>query len=170
MEDGRSRPSGPMRLPFLCPRLNPRSNPCINREKTTVTVVPLKRRRWTVIISALLCGVLAVVVLFTNRAAFFSPLAVVVVAAIGLAAVLFQLRRRGHAGAPSVRQPLWLNLAGTLLAVAALLSDLLHKKPQWTETLALGAVAVFAISGAYLLRAFRKSGGTSTADRSQGRV
>jgi drug/metabolite transporter (DMT)-like permease len=144
--------------------------PLYKSRKITVTVVPLKRRRWTVIISGLLCGVLAVVVLFTNRAAFFSPLAVVVVAAIGLAAVLFQLRLRGHAAAPSVRQPLWLNLAGTLLAVAALLSDLLHEKPQWTETLALGAVAVFAISGAYLLRAFRKSGGTSTADRSQGRV
>src|SRR2546422_11106864 len=51
-----------------------------------------KPRRWTVIASGLLCGVLALVVLYTNRSAFFSPLAVVVVGAIGLAAVLLQLR------------------------------------------------------------------------------
>src|SRR3989442_15960173 len=84
-----------------------------------------KPRRWTVIASGLLCGVLAVVVLFTNRSAFFSPLAVVVVAAIGLAAVLLQLRLRNRTGVPSVRQPVWLNLIGTLLAVSALFSDLL---------------------------------------------
>ena len=50
------------------------------------------RRRWTVIASGLLCGALALVVLFTNRGAFFSPLAVVVMGAVGLAAVLLQLR------------------------------------------------------------------------------
>ena len=49
-------------------------------------------RRWTVIGSGLLCGILAVIVLFTNPRAFASPLAVVVLAAIGLAAVLLQLR------------------------------------------------------------------------------
>jgi hypothetical protein len=121
-----------------------------------VTAAPHRSRRWTVIASGLLCGVLAVVVLFTNRSAFFSPLAVVVVAAIGLAAVLFQLRLRGRAGVGSVRQPVWLNLTGTLLALAALVSDLLHKAPQWTETLALAAVATFAVSGAQILHAFRK--------------
>ena len=41
-------------------------------------------RRWTVIASGLLCGALALVVLFTNRGAFFSPLAVVVMGAVGL--------------------------------------------------------------------------------------
>lgn len=96
------------------------------------------------------------VVLFTNRAAFFSPLAVVVVAAIGLAAVLFQLRLRKHSGAKSVRQLPWLNLTGTLLALAALFSDLLHRAPQWTETLALAAIATFAVSSAQILHAFRK--------------
>jgi uncharacterized membrane protein len=117
-----------------------------------VTVVPHKSRRWTVIASGLLCGVLAIVVLFTNRSAFFSPLAVVVVAAIGLAAVLLRNRTAG----PSVRQPVWLNLIGTVLALSALFSDLLHMRPQWTETLALAAVATFAVSGAHILHAFRK--------------
>ena len=121
-----------------------------------MTTVPPKSRRWSVIASGLLCGVLAVVVLFTNRSAFFSPLAVVVVAAIGLAAVLLQLRLRNRTGVPSVRQPVWLNLIGTLLAVSALFSDLLHMRPQWTETLALAAVATFAVSGAHILHAFRK--------------
>ena len=135
-----------------------------------MAVVARKPRRWTVIISGLLCGVLAVVVLFTNRAAFFSPLAVVVVAAIGLVAVLFRLRLRNRDGTSSVRQPVWLNLLGTLLAIAALLSDLLHQKSQWTETLALAAVATFGVSGAYILRAFRKSGGNSTANRTEAGV
>jgi uncharacterized membrane protein len=135
-----------------------------------VAVVVRKPRRWTVIISGLLCGVLAVVVLFTNRAAFFSPLAVVVVAAIGLVAVLFRLRLRNRDGTSSVRQPVWLNLLGTLLAIAALLSDLLHQKSQWTETLALAAVATFGVSGAYILRAFRKSSGNSTANRTEAGV
>ena len=40
-------------------------------------------RSWTVIASGLLCGVLALIVAFTDRAAFFSPLAAVVVAAVG---------------------------------------------------------------------------------------
>ena len=47
-----------------------------------------RSRRWTVIASGLLCGALAVVVLFTNRGAFFSPLAIVVMGAVGFAAVL----------------------------------------------------------------------------------
>jgi drug/metabolite transporter (DMT)-like permease len=132
-----------------------------------VTPTSIQRRRWTVITSGLLCGVLAVVVLFTNRAAFFSPLAVVVVAAIGFAAVLFQLRLRNRGGTRSVRQPVWLNLLGTALAIAALFSDLLHQRPQWTEALALAAVAIFGISGAYILRGVRKSSRASTADRSE---
>src|SRR5438876_399574 len=77
------------------------------------------------------------------------------IAAIGLAAVLLQLRLRNRTGVPSVRQPVWLNLIGTLLAVSALFSDLLHMRPQWTETLALAAVATFAVSGAHILHAFR---------------
>jgi hypothetical protein len=45
-------------------------------------------RRWTVIASGLLVLALALVVIYTGPAAFFSPIALVVVAAIGLAALL----------------------------------------------------------------------------------
>jgi len=45
-----------------------------------------RNRRWNVIGSGLLCAAFAVVVLYTSPRAFFSPLALVVVAAIGLAA------------------------------------------------------------------------------------
>jgi uncharacterized membrane protein len=115
-----------------------------------------KRRRWTVIASGLLCGVLALVVLYTNRSAFFSPLAVVVVGAIGLAAVLLQLRFHNRQQTNVVHPPVWLNVVGILLALAALFGDLLRLSPQLTETLALGAVGSFAISSAIILHAFRK--------------
>ncbi len=115
-----------------------------------------KPRRWTVIASGLLCGVLALVVLFTKRGAFLSPLAVVVVGAIGLAAVLLQLRLRNRGQTNVVRPPVWLNVLGILLALASLFGDLLRLNPQLIETLALGAVGSFAISSAIILRAFRK--------------
>lgn len=117
---------------------------------------PLKPRRWTVISSGLLVGVLALVVLFTSRRAFFSPLAVVVVGAIGLAAVLIQLRLQQREGTPTVHPRLWLNVLGVLLALAAFVSDFFHRGPQLTEGLALGAVMSFAVSGAIILHAFRK--------------
>lgn len=113
-----------------------------------------KPRRWTVIASGLLCGVLALVVIYTNRGAFFSPMALVVVAAIGLAAVLLQLRFRNRANA--VHPPVWLNVVGIALALAALFSDFLHLSPQLAESMALGAVGSFAISGALILHAFRR--------------
>ena len=115
-----------------------------------------KPRRWTVIASALLCGALALVVLYTNRRAFFSPLAVVVVGAIGLAAVLLQLRLRNPQQTNVVRPPLWLNILGILCALSALFGDLLRLTPQLIETLALGAVGSFAISSAIILHAFRR--------------
>ena len=113
-------------------------------------------RRWTVIASALLCGVLALVVLFTNRRAFFSPLAVVVVGAIGLAAVLLQLRFHNDQKINAVRPPMWLNVLGIVFALAALLGDLLHVSPQIAESFALGAIGSFAVSSAVILHAFRK--------------
>lgn len=115
-----------------------------------------KPRRWTVITSGLLCGVLALVVLYTNRSAFFSPLAVVVVGAIGLAAVLLQLRFRNRQQISVVRPPVWLNVLGIVLALAALFGDLLGLSAQLTETIALGAVGSFAVSSAIILHAFRK--------------
>lgn len=113
-------------------------------------------RRWTVIASGLLCGALAVVVLYTKRGAFFSPLAVVVVAAIGLAAVLLQLRFYNREQRSPVRSPLWLNLLGILFALAALFADALRLGPEMAQIMALGAVTSFGVSGAVVLHAFRK--------------
>ena len=115
-----------------------------------------KPRRWTVIASGSLCGVLALVVLFTDRGTFSSPLAVVVVAAIGLAAVLLQLRMRNREKVPVVRPPVWLNVVGIILAVTALFSDVLHLSSGVTQLAALGAVGSFAISSAVILHSFRK--------------
>jgi hypothetical protein len=116
----------------------------------------LRSRRWTVIASGLLCGVMALVVIFTNRRAFYSPLAVVVMGAIGLAAVLLQLRLGTRHQAQAAHPPAWLNLLGILFALAALVSDLLRLNPQLTEILALGAVGSFGVTGVIVLRSFRK--------------
>jgi uncharacterized membrane protein len=113
-------------------------------------------RRWTVIASGLLCGAVALVVLFTNSGAFFSPLAVVVMGAIGLAAVLLQLRLQNRDQAQSSNSPVWLNVLGILFALAAFFGDLLHFTPQLIEALALGAVASFGVSGVIILHSFRK--------------
>jgi membrane associated rhomboid family serine protease len=115
-----------------------------------------RSRRWTVIASGLLCGALAMIVLFTNRGAFFSPLAVVVMGAVGLAAVLLQLRLQNPDQAQSSSSPAWLNVLGILFALAAFFVDLFHVNPQVTEALALGAVASFGVSGVIILRSFRK--------------
>lgn len=61
------------------------------------------RRRWTVIAAGLLILALALVVIYTGPAAFLSPIALVVVAAIGLAALLFQIRFRQDL--PEIRSP-----------------------------------------------------------------
>src|SRR5579864_7222885 len=113
-------------------------------------------RRWTVIASALLCGGLGLVVIYTRRSAFFSPLAVVVVAAIGLAAVLLQLRYYNREHSNPVHAPVWLNLVGVLFALSALLSDFLGLSWQMAQVMALGAVGSFAISSGLILHAFRK--------------
>ena len=73
-------------------------------------------RRWTVIASGLLILAIALVVLYASRSAFHSPLAVVVLSAIGFVAVLLQLRLRPN----PVRAPRWLNVAGIVCAVCAL--------------------------------------------------
>lgn len=115
-----------------------------------------KPRRWTVIGSGLLCGVLALVVIFTKPAAFYSPLAVMVVAAIGLAAVLLQVRLRNREVGRPVRPPVWLNALGIALALAALFGDIAHLGREAIQLLALGAVGAFAISSAIVLHSFRK--------------
>ena len=118
---------------------------------------PGKPRRWTVLGSGLLCGVLALVVLFTNRHAFFSPSAVIVVAAIGLAAVLLQLRLRNRDVRNAVHPPvIGLNVLGIGCALVALFSDLFHLHSDSVQLLAFGAVGSFGISSAIILHAFRK--------------
>jgi hypothetical protein len=109
-----------------------------------------------VIASGLLCGVLALVVIFTNRGAFYSPLAVVVVAAIGAAAVLLQLRFRNRRQPTPVHPPLWLNIVGITFALAALFADHWRWSAELGELLALGAVGSFAVSSAIILHTFRK--------------
>ena len=113
------------------------------------------RRRWTVIVSGLLIGTLALIVSFTNRAAFLSPTAVIVLAAVGLAAVLLQLRFR-HPDLPGVHVPTWLNVLAIICAMAAFFADVLHIKPQVSEVIALLAIGCFVISGGIIMHALRK--------------
>jgi len=113
-------------------------------------------RRWSVIASGLLCLGLALVVMFTNRGAFFSPLAIVVVAAIGLAAVLLQLRFYNREHSDPVHVPMWLNVLGILFALVALFADVLHLSAEVAQVMALGAVGSFGVSSAVILHAFRK--------------
>jgi hypothetical protein len=114
-----------------------------------------KPRRWTIFAAGLLLLALALVVIYTNSRAFSSPLAIVVVAAIGLAALLLQLRLRKDLGTP-VRSPLWLNVLGLACAVAAVFADILHFSASLMQVSALGAVVCFAVSGVVVLRALRK--------------
>jgi uncharacterized membrane protein len=99
---------------------------------------------------------LGLVVLYTNRRAFFSPLAVVVVAAIGLAAVLAQLRFYNEEHSVPVKGPVWLNVLGIAFALSALFADSLHLGRASAQVMALLAVCCFGVSGAIILHAFRK--------------
>ena len=114
-----------------------------------------KPRGWGLVAAGLLLLALALVVLYTGRGAFLSPLALVVVAAIGLAALLLQLRLRKDLTV-SVHAPLWLNVLGLIFAVCAVFADLLHLSPNLMLVAALGAVVCFAVSGTAVLRALRK--------------
>ena len=111
-------------------------------------------RRWTIFAAGLLLLALAVVVIYTSHRAFMSPLALVVVAAIGLAALLLQLRLRRDLQAP-VHAPFWLNVLGLVCAVAAVFADVLHLTSNLMLIIALGAVICFAISGVTVLHALR---------------
>jgi uncharacterized membrane protein len=108
-----------------------------------------------VIAAGLLLLALAIVVLYTSRPAFSSPLALVVVAAIGLAALLLQLRLRKDLRA-SIRAPLWLNVLGIVFALASVFADVLRLNNALMVTAALGAVLCFGISGIVVLQALRK--------------
>jgi hypothetical protein len=114
-----------------------------------------KPRRWSIFAAGFLLLALAVVVIYTSRSAFFSPLAIVVVAAIGLAALLLQLRLRKNPAAP-VRAPLWLNLLGLISALSAVFADILHLSANLMLVAALGAVVCFGASGVVVLHTLRK--------------
>lgn len=111
-------------------------------------------RRWTVIASGLLILALALVVIYTERNAFLSPIAMVVVAAIGLAALLLQVRFRQDL--PHVRSPLWLNIVGLFCATIALFADYLRMSIRTLTVAAFGAVVCFGISGLVILHALRR--------------
>jgi uncharacterized membrane protein len=112
-----------------------------------------KPRRWSIFAAGFLVLALALVVIYTSRPAFSSPLALVVVAAIGLAALLLQLRLRKGLG---VRSPLWLNVLGVVFAIGAIVVDVLHLGANFMLIAALGAVLCFAISASVVLHALRK--------------
>jgi uncharacterized membrane protein len=113
----------------------------------------------TIIAAGLLLAALALVVLYTSPGAFLSPLAMVVIAAIGVAALLLQSRLRPDLSSSlraSNRGPLWLNALGVVFAVVAVFADVLHLNPAWILIAALGAIAAFAISAIIVLSALRK--------------
>ena len=116
---------------------------------------PPKSRRWSIVAAGLLLLALAPVVIYTSRSAFSSPLALVVVAAIGLAALLLQLRLRKDASA-EVHAPLWLNVLGLIFAVTAVVADVLHFSANVMLVAALGSILCFGISGTAVLHALRK--------------
>jgi hypothetical protein len=112
-------------------------------------------RRWTVIASGLLVLALALVVIYTGPNAFYSPIALVVVAAIGLAALLLQVRFRQEL--PNIHSPLWLNVLGILFALVSLFADYLRMTRRMMELVAFAAVICFGISGSLILRALRRA-------------
>lgn len=127
----------------------------------TPTPAPGPAPRGTTIVAAgLLLAALALVVLYTDRGAFLSPLALVVIAAIGLAALLLQLRLRPDISSSSVRAsargPLWLNAVGVVFAVGAVFADVLQFSATLMLIAALAAVVSFSVSGIIILNALRK--------------
>jgi hypothetical protein len=111
-------------------------------------------RRWTVIASGLLLLALALVVIYTGPNALVSPVALVVVAAIGLAALLLQVWFRRDL--PNIHPPLWLNVVGILCAMVALFADNLRMTRRMLDLVAFAAVVSFGISGSLILRALRR--------------
>lgn len=118
-------------------------------------------RSATIIAAGLLLAALALVVLYTSHRAFLSPMALVVVAAIGVAALLLQIRLRpeipsSRGRSSSARGSLWTNLIGVVFAIAAVFADVLHLDPKFMLIAALAAVVSFALSGIVVLNALRK--------------
>lgn len=115
---------------------------------------PLIKRRWTVIASGLLILALGLVVMYTSRGAFMSPVALVVLAAIGFAALLLQVRFRRDL--PGLRSPVWLNILGLLFAVAVLSADYLKVSRRILDLAAFATVGCFGVSGLLILGSLRR--------------
>lgn len=111
-------------------------------------------RRWTVIASGLLLLALALVVIYTGSNAFYSPVALVTVAAIGLAALLLQVWFRRDL--PNIHSPLWLNVLGIVCAMVSLFADYFRMRRALLDFVAFAAVVCFGISGALILQALRR--------------
>ena len=105
------------------------------------------------IASGLLLLALALIVIYTGPNAFYSPIALVVVAAIGLAALLLQVRFRRDL---SLHSPLWLNILGIVCAMITLFADYLRITRLTAEAVAFSAVVCFGISGSLILSALRR--------------
>ncbi len=114
---------------------------------------PRVARRWTVIASGLLLLALALVVIYTGPNAFYSPVALVVVSSIGLAALLLQVRF--HRDLP-IHSPLWLNVLGIVCATLSLFADYLRISSRALDAVAFAAVICFGISGSLILHALRR--------------
>ena len=112
-------------------------------------------RRWSVIAAGLLILAIGLVVMFTGNAAFHSPTAAVVLAAVGLVAVLMQLHLRPNA--QKVRAPQWLSLLGIVFAMVAFFADYLKLSSGMYQVSALGAVGCFGVSGVIVLDGIRRS-------------
>jgi uncharacterized membrane protein len=106
--------------------------------------------------SGLLIGALALIVIFSSRAALVSPAAVVVVAAVGVMALMLQLRLRYPQNARDFHLRSWLNLIGGILALVALFRDWLHIRVGIAELVALAAIGCFGVSGTLVLHNLRK--------------
>ena len=114
---------------------------------------PKVARRWRVIASGLLILALALVVIYTGNNAFYSPVALVTVAAIGLAALLLQVWFRRDL---PVHSPLGLNILGILCALVSLFADYFRLTHRTLDLVAFAAVICFGISGLVILHALRR--------------
>jgi uncharacterized membrane protein len=109
-----------------------------------------------VIAAGMLIFAIGLIVLFTGNAAFRSPTSAVVLAAVGLVAVLLQLRLHPET-AQKVRAPQWLNVLGIAFAAAALFADYLRLGSGLYQVSALGAVGCFGVSSFIVLDGIRRS-------------
>lgn len=91
---------------------------------------------------------------------FLSPLSMVVVAAVGVAALLLQARLQPEAvpanARASSRGSLWFTAIGVGFSIGAVFGDVFHLKPWFMGATALAAVVCFAAGGIVLLNMLRK--------------